>query len=278
MVLANRHRLSGWFLFLLIAFFSLLSFSFAVIGSIGIQISMLPDYLFGFYSPVARAWEFGVGVLVFLLLRHLPSQQQWISLGLRLLGSVLIFLSFFFLSDTTPFPSLYTVIPVAGAASLILGARVSTKQGQEFLTRKTLVLTGNASYSLYLWHWPAIVLFQAVIASSFIANLMGVICGVLAGLLSYIFIEQKFRSAKLLSISRQLFFVLATVAVPLTIAFLVLHLSNNAYGIPSIAKYVNAILPLHAGVLRGCAGDIQRSVPAPDNCWWNVEAKGPPFF
>src|SRR6185437_3847959 len=52
------------------------------------------------------------------------------------------------------------LLPCAGAALLILPKPYETRTAQ-FLSLPTMQYVGKISYSLYLWHWPVIVLFRA---------------------------------------------------------------------------------------------------------------------
>ncbi|MBI1357421.1 MAG: acyltransferase family protein [Acidobacteria bacterium] len=68
-------------------------------------------------------------------------------------GLAMIFWSVAMYDRSTPFPSLYTLVPVGGAALVILFA-TEENLAARFLSWKGFVAVGLISYSLYLWHQP----------------------------------------------------------------------------------------------------------------------------
>jgi peptidoglycan/LPS O-acetylase OafA/YrhL len=114
-----------------------------------------------YFSTFARAWELGIGALCALLPRGVrltyPARNALAIAGLGAIGySTLV------LTGATPFPGTAALIPVLGAAALLVageGER-STAVGRA-LTVGPLVLIGDLSYSIYLWHWPVIVLVRS---------------------------------------------------------------------------------------------------------------------
>jgi peptidoglycan/LPS O-acetylase OafA/YrhL len=60
--------------------------------------------------------------------------------------------------DSAKWPGAQTLFPVLGAVLVIAAGQQTVFN--KLLTRKPLVFIGGISYPLYLWHWPAIVLFR----------------------------------------------------------------------------------------------------------------------
>ena len=61
----------------------------------------------------------------------------------------------------TPFPGIVAVLPVAGTAMLIMSGSAGDSPGRRTVSSKVLAVApmriiGDWSYSLYLWHWPAL--------------------------------------------------------------------------------------------------------------------------
>ncbi len=54
----------------------------------------------------------------------------------------------------TPFPSVWTLLPVAGTVLLIFGGGGATLVPGRMLAWRPLVLVGLISYPAYLWHQP----------------------------------------------------------------------------------------------------------------------------
>jgi peptidoglycan/LPS O-acetylase OafA/YrhL len=116
-------------------------------GSFGVALigvnPFFRSWLFGFYSPLTRAWEFAVGALLALVAVKAVR-------GAGVAGFGLLAASFFLIDDRTTFPGMWTLLPVAGTALLIVAR-------PRVLAVRPLVRIGDWSYSIYLWHWPLIV-------------------------------------------------------------------------------------------------------------------------
>src|SRR5262245_42092518 len=101
-----------------------------------------------FYLLPTRAWELSIGVLC-ALFQFKRGQLE--NEALSALGLVLIATSVVLYDQTVPFPSLFTLVPVGGAALVILFAAEHTRTAR-LLSTKPLVGIGLISYSAYLWH------------------------------------------------------------------------------------------------------------------------------
>lgn len=62
------------------------------------------------------------------------------------------------LSVTGPFPGYLAALPVAGALLVILAGTPAAGVRRLTYTSPPILWTGDISYSLYLWHWPVILL------------------------------------------------------------------------------------------------------------------------
>jgi peptidoglycan/LPS O-acetylase OafA/YrhL len=118
-----------------------------------------------FVTPT-RAWEFGVGALVGLLG---ASAEPWLArreparvlLGWAGLGAVLW--SGFALSDATPFPGWIAAAPVLGTAAVVVaGSGTARADVSRPLAWRPATFVGDISYSMYLWHWPLIVVLPFI--------------------------------------------------------------------------------------------------------------------
>lgn len=112
-----------------------------------------------FYMPYTRAWELLMGTLISLgVFPRLGSAFQRNAATLVGLGMILY--SVFFYSSSTPFPGLTALLPCLGSALIIgAGAHGSSLVGR-VLSLRPVVFVGLISYSVYLWHWPVIVLHK----------------------------------------------------------------------------------------------------------------------
>ncbi len=113
-----------------------------------------------FYSVFARFWEMGLGALLFQLMR---THEKWnaprlLHKMMPWLGLISLGISFIF-ADANRFPLPWALPAVLGTLALIYS---NSKENflRNALSYKYLVWIGVRSYSLYLWHWPVIVLFR----------------------------------------------------------------------------------------------------------------------
>ncbi len=112
-----------------------------------------------FFSPFTRAWELALGGLIAVSsdrLRRLPpiiaGIFTWIGLG----AIVVVALVF---TSATPYPGSAVAVPVIGAGLIIAGGSAQPAWGAESVLRlRPFQFLGLVSYSLYLWHWPILII------------------------------------------------------------------------------------------------------------------------
>jgi peptidoglycan/LPS O-acetylase OafA/YrhL len=117
-----------------------------------------------FFSLPARAWELGLGALLALGAARLADLSRLTAGALVVAGLALVTLSGLLLEPSTPFPGTAAVFPTAGAALVIAGGAAGAGTiPVRLLTLAPMRFLGRISYSLYLWHWPILVLPAAAI-------------------------------------------------------------------------------------------------------------------
>ena len=147
-----------------------------------------------FLSPF-RAWELLLGSLVALgvapQVRDVRLRQTLSVAALAALVGAIVFMR-----SGVDFPGWKAAIPVLATAVLLhLGGGGRTWVGG-VLSWRPLVFVGLISYSLYLWHWPLLVLVRYRHGMAPLSALEGwVLLGVslLLAVASYRFVEQPFR-------------------------------------------------------------------------------------
>src|SRR5262249_25047681 len=112
-----------------------------------------------FYLADARAWELGAGALVAIAPRSWFRCQQMVAEAAPVLGLVLIVLSSTQLSVESRFPGVNALFAVVGA-TLVVAPWTGSSAIAAGLSATPLVAIGKMSYSLYLWHWPILVLYK----------------------------------------------------------------------------------------------------------------------
>lgn len=176
----------------ILATVSLLSFTLMIFYNSG---GYFPgaDFLLGFYGPVGRAWEFGVGALLALVPHHrLMGIQKEIVLALTVAGWGAISSSLLLVSSEQMVPGLPTLLPTLGTACLI-AAGSKQEQMSAGVWSRGAVSVGNWSYSIYLWHWPFIVFFTLLDPENAWLPGLGALVSLFPALVSYYTIERRFR-------------------------------------------------------------------------------------
>ncbi len=185
------HRYRPQWLLRVIAACALLSFAACVLVQ-----PILAKAVF-FLSPF-RAWELLLGSLV-----ALGAAPQVRNGTLRAVLSVAALAALLgaiaFMRSGVDFPGWKAAIPVLATAVLLhVGAGGRTWVGG-VLSWRPLVFVGLISYSLYLWHWPLLVLVSYRQGMAPLSSLQGLgLLGLslLLAVASYRFVEQPFRRAR----------------------------------------------------------------------------------
>lgn len=128
-----------------------------VVGSLGLVSlcaavwATATDRSAAFYLPWYRAWEFAAGAtLAYSKLDWItPRIGRWLSwIGAAILGSSLVFYR-----ESYLFPGLGAIAPVLGTVMLMAAARQGNGVNR-VLVSPPMRWLGDASYSIYLAHWP----------------------------------------------------------------------------------------------------------------------------
>ena len=158
-----------------------------------------------FFLAPLRAWELGLGAL--LALWRAPALGRAMTEGIALGGAGLIAASILLLDGDSAFPGLTALPACLGAAALIWAGAHRRTAVTWLLSTAPFVGIGLISYSLYLWHWPPLVLARLMTGSLELAPATGLALVAFAfvpAVLSWRFIERPFRqSAPTARISRR---------------------------------------------------------------------------
>jgi peptidoglycan/LPS O-acetylase OafA/YrhL len=112
-----------------------------------------------FFSPFTRACELALGALVAIgapFIAKIPGRfAPWVGfVGLTgVIASAVVF------TKTTPFPGSAAFIPTASTALIVIAGGIRPSSLAEGILRvRPLQFLGSRSYSIYLWHWPLLII------------------------------------------------------------------------------------------------------------------------
>lgn len=176
-----------------------------------------------FYLLQFRAWELGLGaILVF----YKPVLSKLFATTLATTGLIMLIVAYLY-PESGRLPSKAALLATFATVTLIASANVSNPITR-MLAIRPIVWVGLISYSLYLWHWPAL---------SFLMILRGdmrtpqeivavLLLAFAAALISYYFIELPIRGRRILK-ERRSMFLASAIALVMTVSIAVVTLVNN---------------------------------------------------
>lgn len=111
-----------------------------------------------FFVTFTRVWEFGAGAILALLPKWRPRGAIWPNV-IGYAGLLAILVASYRYGPNTPFPGTAALVPVLGAVAVIASSRAERWWDiGSVLGGRPQRFIGGISYSVYLWHWPLIVI------------------------------------------------------------------------------------------------------------------------
>jgi peptidoglycan/LPS O-acetylase OafA/YrhL len=165
-----------------------------------------------FYSPLSRAWEFLLGILIAI------NSYRWI----HRCSNFLLFLGMFLVALATvgspalSFPQFLSSSLAAFGTGLIIYSLVDSNLAESsFFSNKIFTFVGDRSYSIYLWHWIAVAvaedLFQKIVSREKLALIA---VSLIPAFFSYKYVEVPSKKLRLVSKSKKILAAITLVAVP----------------------------------------------------------------
>ena len=174
------------------------------------------NQVWAFFSPLTRAWELALGAGLAVVAPYLRDRSPRFGMMLITLGYLVIAGATWAFSESTPWPGSAVMVPVLATGAVIAGGTMRQSQGFGVVTRSTPVQWfGNTSFSLYLVHWPIIIIATefAVQPLSTRSNVLLVLSSIIVAAISYYVIENPIRRSQVLKRSRLATFVLGAAMI-----------------------------------------------------------------
>lgn len=151
-----------------------------------------------YYLLHTRAWELAAGALTYLVsakLTALNARLRGLLLGV---GLSTIVLSALLITKSMEFPGWVALFPVLGTVAIILAGSggMMPPGANRILGNQPMLFLGNISYSLYLWHWPLLVIPQLLAGGPLRLREKAVlaVAAVVLATLTYYFVEKPFQA------------------------------------------------------------------------------------
>lgn len=199
---------------------------------------------FTFYLLPARAWELGAGALIAIMASRLIVSKRALRSLLMFAGMGLIGYSLLVFDDSTLFPGVAALVPVLGTVLVLVGSVTGDSILSPLLNSAPFQFVGKISYSLYLWHWPVLVIPPAIMGRDLgLVARLGV-CGlaIVLSFVTYHLVEDPFlRDKRLAKTPRRGFVFGAGVsAFSVAVSALMIPAFNAATAAPSSSRLIAA--------------------------------------
>lgn len=155
-----------------------------------------------YFVTTTRMWELALGAGIAIETAGLARIPQRVAAWLGWAGLSAVVGTGFILTTGTPFPGSVALIPTLGAAAVIASGPAAGQSGPvRVLGSAPMRWVGGLSYSLYLWHWPLVVLATAALGDrlTFSQGLAVVLASFVPAYLSRRYVEDPVRRAKSLT-------------------------------------------------------------------------------
>ena len=236
---------------------------------------------YAFYLLPFRGWELLAGALI--AAGAVPGRASAATREIvSVLGAALLVISLFCYDESLLFPGYVALLPVIGTVAIIWANTGYLTRIGKCLSWGPITAIGLISYSLYLWHWPVLVLSRYLAAPYAEFNwVMKFCCVAICLLLAYAtwyFVEQPVRKKAILKSARSIYLTSFAGLMLMGAGGLALVYSN---GVPDrfdgrIASYAGGVDDINPDRDRCDQPSLER-IEAGDVCQTNAPA-GPASF
>ena len=157
------------------------------------------DPTVAYFSPFTRAWELALGGLVAVGTKWLLAIPPTIGAVMTWMGMAAIAFGAIEFNSSTAYPGSLVAIPVVGACLVIAGGTPAPRWAAEsVLGLSPARWIGKLSYSIYLWHWPILIIAADAAGKSslpFRQNIIWLLVALGAAVTSFYLVESPVRRA-----------------------------------------------------------------------------------
>lgn len=111
-----------------------------------------------YFDTTVRAWEFAAGTIVALVITRCDQMPKRVGVILTWLGLGMVLVAGLLYNKEMVWPGAAALLPIIGAAIFIAGGNAAGDSGPvKVIGVRWMVFLGSITYSLYLWHWPLLI-------------------------------------------------------------------------------------------------------------------------
>lgn len=163
-----------------------------------------------YFDTGVRIWEFALGAVVAILVARFNALPQWAGIVLTWGGLAMVLISARLYHSDMIWPGWAALLPTVGAALFIGGGVAAGDRGPVLIIGNRLMQTiGFLTYSLYLWHWPLLIVARERWGEDAITVPIGlgiVLFTAVPAYLTYRLIENPIRNSKAVAADKRLAF------------------------------------------------------------------------
>ncbi|KRC65058.1 hypothetical protein ASE12_09955 [Aeromicrobium sp. Root236] len=158
---------------------------------------------YAFFGTPARAWQLATGALVAVAVPAILRLSGRARASLGAAGVTLFALSVWLLDESGTggigYPSWLAIAPTLAGVLLVVSGTGPYSRLNRLLSIRPLTYVGDLSFSIYLWHWPVLVIGMAALDSRSLPVRLGLVAFALAlSGASHRLVEEPARRARLL--------------------------------------------------------------------------------
>lgn len=154
-----------------------------------------------FFVTTTRMWELAIGAAIAIGAPTLARIPRALAAALGWGGLAVVLVSAFLITAQSAWPGYLAAFPTLATGAVIIAGLVDGARGPAgILSVAPMRWVGGLSYSLYLWHWPLLIVATAVWGElSVVVGLVIVVFSVVPSLLTQKFVENPLRYSRTVS-------------------------------------------------------------------------------